>query len=136
MLASQIPGDFVARFGATGSTINISNLTSMIVDDDDRFTYEGAVRSLAIEGDELVVEFEWLAEKTAEGGWQFVNDPTLLTFRHSLQLFMRGASPDNGRYIFFPMEPIVHEQVLCVAHDYVGPTGRRPLTREQVQPAA
>lgn len=136
MLASQIPGDFVTRFGATGSTIQISNMTSPIVDEDDRFTYEGAVKTLAIEGDELVVEFEWLAEKTDDGGWRFVNDPTLLSVRHSLQLFLHGTSPDNGRYIFLPREPIVHEQVLCVASNYVGPTGRRPLQRDQVQPAA
>ena len=136
MTPSQIPADFTTVFGAPGSTVQISNMTSPMVDPEDQFIYEGAVRTIAIEDEELVVEFDWLAQKHNDGVWRFVTDTSLLHLRHSLALFRQGMSPDRGRFIFMPLEPISHDQVLCVAHDYLGPTGRQPLKREEVQPAA
>ena len=133
MQASMIPADFVQQFEQPGSTVNISNIASPFPEDDERFMYEGGIRRILIVDETLVVEFEWLAAKHPDGRWRLVTDRSLYTLRHSLALFQSGTAPDRGRFLFLPMEPIVHEQVLFIAADYVGPTGRTPLRREVVE---
>lgn len=133
MHASMIPADFIQRFERPGSTVNISNLGSPFPEDGERFMHEGAVRRILIVDDTLVVDFEWLAAKYPDGTWHLVTDRSLYTLRHSFGLFHSGTSPEPGRFLFLPAEPIVHEQILFVAADYVGPTGRTPLKREEVQ---
>lgn len=132
MQASMIPADFVQQFQQPGSTVNISNLASPFPEDDERFMYEGEIRQILIVDDTLVVDFAWLAAKHHDGKWRRVTELGLHTLRHSLALFQSGV-PEPGRFLFLPREPIVHEQILFISADYVGPTGRRPLRLEDLE---
>ena len=116
--------------------MQVSNFDSPFVDDDERFIYDGELKRLWLDGEDLCARFRWIAQRgPSVGEWYMLTDPTLLDFRMSLLLLAQTHTPDRGRLIFFPRRPIANEQLLLVAHDYVGPSGRTPLKREEVLPA-
>lgn len=132
MRRSDIPAFFPERYVRPGTTVQISNMASPCAPPDDRYVYEGEVKEISASAEYLLVTFLWLAQKT-EQGWSLVEDPQLLVLRHSLELLASVMVPDDGRLLFLPVEPIVHDQILIVAGDYLGPTGRTPLKRSEVQ---
>lgn len=136
MHSSQLPAGFLDRFNTPGSTVQVTNMMNPMVDREEQFVQEGEVERVWIENETLKARFAWLAQKDVSAGtWNLVDDPAQLSFELSLELCASGHAPDDGRFLFMPMEPIVHEQVLLLAADYHGSTGRRPLSRSEVVPA-
>lgn len=121
------------QFLTDGSTMQIGTVGSMFALNSDRYLYEGEVAALAVEGTTLIGSFKWLAEKDfVRNCWRRVQDPTKLSFSISLELYESVSSPDEGRLVFLPREPIHHEQILLLCGTYSGSTGRKPLSLSEV----
>ena len=136
MNASNLDG-VLERFSGQGSTMQISNMMSPTAEPDEKFVYEGELERVWLEGDDLCARFLWIAKRdVAEGCWYLLTDPKLLDYRVGLMLYQAGAAADDGRYSLFPAAPLHDEQILLVAHDYHGPTGRVPLSRSEVRESA
>ena len=136
MRTSQFPSDFIERFSRPGSTAQIANHGNPMVEPEDQFIQEGEVASLSLDGETLCIRFAWIARRDIMARtWHMHDDPTLLVFEQSLDLFDSGGQLEDGRFQLLPLEPVVHEHVLFMSADYSGPSGRTPLKRSEVLPA-
>jgi len=116
-----------------GSTMQISNIMAPRVSAEEGYVREGELERVWIEDGALCARFRWIAQKDlSEGVWYMASDD-LLDFRAPLSNYHQAMQPDGGRFVFLPPPTEPHPQVLLVANDYHGPTGRTPLKREVVK---